>query len=126
MVKMNKLQRAFGIGALVLAVNFAVNLLYNDRYIVGEGGNRLNRLRNNGNEVYSKLKEATSKLSFLASLECTIDKCLQEKSRLEGEIENYNVERKQIQKLLNDLLTDNHKKLKKAIDRGLVYGYFKK
>jgi|GEM_PF-6317560 len=118
---MNKLQKTLGIGALVLAANFTVNLNYN--YYIE---NDRNRLRNSENEVYSKLKEATGKLSFLASLDCTTNRCLQEKSKLENEIEWYNVEGKQIQKLVSDLLINNHKKFKKAIDRGLVYGYFTK
>ncbi len=121
LVKMNKLQKTLGIGALVLAANFTVNLNYN--YYIE---NDRNRLRNSENEVYSKLKEATGKLSFLASLDCTTNRCLQEKSKLENEIEWYNVEGKQIQKLVSDLLINNHKKFKKAIDRGLVYGYFTK
>ena len=119
---MNKLQRTLGIGALVLTVNFTANLSYNNHY----SGDEVNRLRNSENEVYSKLKEATAKLSFLASLDCTTNRCLQEKSKLENEIEWYNVEGKQIQKLVSDLLINDHKKLKKAIDRGLVYGYFTK
>lgn len=122
LVKMNKLQRALGIGALVLTANLTVNLFYNNYYI----GEEVNRLRNNENKVYSKLKEATGKLSFLASLDCRTNRCLQEKSRLENEIEWYNVEVKHLQNLVNDLLTDNYKKSKKAIDRGLVYGYFKR
>jgi len=119
---MNKLQRALGIGALVLTANFTVNLFYNNHYV----GDKVSRVRNSENEIYAKLKEATGKLSFLASLDCTTNRCLQEKSRLENEIEWYNVEGKQIQKLVYDLLINDHKKLKKAIDRGLVYGYFTK
>ncbi len=109
---MNKrFKNTLGIGALVLAANFAANSLY--LFYIGDW-NRYSELRTSKN-MYSRLKEATGRLSFLASLDCTTNRCLQEKSRLENEIEVYNLEIKQKEKLSEE-----------AAKRALVYGYFTK
>lgn len=102
----------------IVSFSFAVNGAYN---LIPLGG-EYDKLKRDKSSAHLKLGDAIDKLSYFGSLECAIDKRLQEKSKLEKEVKRYTLELKQKEELLNDL----DKKSEKSFERALIYGYFKR
>jgi len=117
LVKMNKLQKTLGTGALVLAVNMFGNVAYTSL----SNNNNYDNIRKEKEKLLSAIDNTQIRLDLLARIDCNSGKCLEVKLDLEGALRSHNREIKN----KDDSLEELAEIYRKSFERAFVYGYFK-